>query len=313
MAAFTEQVVFTPSEDQRAQAGVLIRPTGRAARPIGLVCFHGATGHFYVPLLLTLGRALAQRGYRVVSGNTRGHDVAAQDLPWAIFSSGTGPEAYATLRLGGEGWARWDEEPHDVAGWIDFLVAQGAEHVVLIGHSLGVARITSYQALRQDPRVVGVVLASGTDHVTAVDPARLELAERLVAQGQEDALLPVAEGVPMGFAMESAAHVVHWERHAGRFAADGHTPWIASIRVPVLATGGTADASFPDLRPGLEEMRARAVQTPQFDIHLFEGADHFYRGQERELADVVAHWLETLPARRGSGRRPRWSGRRRSR
>jgi pimeloyl-ACP methyl ester carboxylesterase len=309
MRAYSEQIVFTPSEDQRAQAGVLLRPPRGAARPIGLVCIHGATNFFYVPLLIQLGRALAQRGYLFVSGNTRGHDVAAQDPPWSFFSSGTRPEAVAKLRLGGGGWARWDEEPHDVAGWIDFAVAQGAEQVVLIGHSLGVARITYYQAERQDPRVVGLVLASGADHVTAVDPARLELAERLVAEGQEDALLPVVEGVPIGFAMESAANVVHWERHAGRFAAEGHTPWIASIRTPVLATGGTADLN-PNLHARLEEMRSRAVQAPRFDIRMFEGADHFYTGQVGELAEVVAGWLATLPATRGATRRRWWWSRR---
>lgn len=312
MRAYSEQIVWTPSEDERAQVGVLLQPTGGRARPIGIVCIHGATWNFYAPLLIHLGRALAQRGYRVVSGNTRGHDVAAQDLPWSIFVSDSGPEAYAARRLGGGGWARWDDEPHDVAGWIDFVVAQGAEQVVLIGHSLGVLRITYYQALRQDPRVVGLVLASAADRVAAVDPARLELAERLVAEGREDALLPVAEGVPMIFALESAASVVHWERHAGRFATEGHLPWIASIRTPVLATGGTVDQSFPDLRADLEQMRARAVQAPRFDIHMFEGADHFYRGLERELAEVVAGWLGALPATRGASRRRWWGGRKRT-
>ncbi len=311
MSVYSEQIVFTPSEDQRVQAGILFRPMGGAARPIGIVCIHGATGFFYVPLLIHLGRALAQQGYLFVSGNTRGHEVAAHDFPWSMFS-GTRPEAFAKLRLGGGGWARWDEEPHDVAGWIDFVVAQGAEQVVLVGHSLGVKRVTYYQAERQDPRVVGLVLASGQDHITAVDPARLELAERLVAEGQEDALLPVAEGVPMGFAMESAAYVVHWERHAGRFAAEGHTPWIASIHVPVLATGGTADDRIPDLRAHLEEMRGRAVQAPRFDIHMFEGADHDYNGQVGKLAEVVAGWLEALPGTKGATHRRWWSGQKRA-
>jgi Serine hydrolase len=310
MKAYGEEIVWTPSEDQWAQAGLLIRPTASPARPVGVVSIHGATGAFYVPLLIQLGHALAQRGYPYVTGNTRGHDVAAQDIPWSLFIRGTGPEAYAGLRLGGGGWARWDEEPHDVAGWINCIVAQGAEQVVLLGHSLGVLRIIYYQALRQDPRVVGLVLVSGTDHISAVDPARLELAEQLVAEGQEDALLPVAEGIPIGFAMESAANLVHWERHGGRFAEEGHTPWIASIRIPVLATGGTADGSFPDLRADLEDMRTRAVQAPRFDIHLFEGADHFYRDQEAEFTEVVADWLDALlPATQRATSR-RWWGRR---
>ena len=291
MSVYSEQIVFTPSEDQRWLAGVLMRPTEGSARSIGIVCVHGSPGHFYVPTFVYLGRALAERGYRFVSGNTRAHDVASPDIPWPFSFR---PEDLADWRLGGEGWYRWDEEPHDVAGWIDFLVAQGAKQIVLFGHSGGVKRVTYYQAERQDPRVIGLILASGSDRVSATDPARLELAERLVAAGQEDALLPVPKGVPMVDGMESAAWVVHWERHVGRFAAEGHTPWIASIRVPVLATLGTADL-WPDLHARLEAMRSRAVQVPRFDIQVIEGADHAYTGREQELAEVVSGWLATLP------------------
>jgi pimeloyl-ACP methyl ester carboxylesterase len=310
MKAYSEDIVWTPSEDQRGQAGVLIRPTRGPARPVGVVCIHGATNMFYMPLLLQLGRALAERGYLFVSGNTRGHDVAAADVPWSFFVPGTGPEAYAGIRLGGGGWARWDEEPHDVAGWINCIVAQGVEQVVLVGHSLGVPRILYYQALRQDPRVVGLILLSGTDSVTAEDPARLALAEQLVAEGQEDALLPLVEGIPMIFAMESAAHLVHWERHVGQFAAEGHPTWIGSICTPMLATGGTADGAIPNLRAKLEDMRARAVLAPQFDVHMAEGADHFYRDHEGELTKVVADWLDALvPAPRKETSRRWWSRR----
>ena len=151
-----------------------------------------------------------------------------------------------------------------------------------------------YQALRQDPRVVGLILLDGSDSVTAGDPARLALAEQLVAEGQEDALLPLLEGIPLAFALGSAAHLVHWEHHVGHLAAEGHPTWIASIRTPMLATAGTADDEFPNLRADLEDMRTRAVLAPRFDVHIAEGADHFYRDHEGELAKVVADWLDAL-------------------
>ncbi|HEV2457723.1 MAG TPA: hypothetical protein VGS80_05105, partial [Ktedonobacterales bacterium] len=135
MSAYSEQVVFTPSEDQRFLAGVLMRPTGEAVRSIGVVSLHGSTGAFYhPPMYVYLGRALADRGYHYVSGNTRSHDVASPEArwPWSCRD-----EDVATWRLGGDGWTRWDEESHDVAGWIDFLTAQGADQIVLFGHSGG--------------------------------------------------------------------------------------------------------------------------------------------------------------------------------
>ena len=42
-------------------------------------------------------------------------------------------------------------------------------------------------------------------------------------------------------------------------------------------------------------MRERAVQAPSFDIAVIDGTDHSYTGGERELADVLANWLEALP------------------
>ncbi|HEV2237282.1 MAG TPA: alpha/beta fold hydrolase [Ktedonobacterales bacterium] len=309
MRAYTERIVFTPSADQRAQAGVLMRPTEGSARPTGIVCIHGSPGFFYFPMYVSLGRALAERGIRFVSGNTRGHDAAALDFPWPYSFR---PEDRAKWRVGGSSFVRWDEEPHDVAGWINFLVAQGAEQIVLFGHSAGAIRVLYYQAERQDPRVVGLILASGSDRVPAIDPARLELAQRLVAEGQEDALLPVPEGGPLVAGMESAANVVHLDRIVGRFAAEGHAPWIASIRVPVLATHGTVDWNT-DLPARLEAMRGRAVRAPRFDIQVIEGADHCYTGHDQEFAEVVARWLEALPVAKGTAKRRWWGGRQRSR
>jgi dienelactone hydrolase len=305
MRAYSEQIVFTPSEDQRAQAGVLMRPTEGTAQPSGIVCIHGSPAFFYFPMYVFLGRALAQQGYRFVSGTTRAHDVATLDIPWPYSFR---PDDFAHWRIGGNSWARWDEEPHDVAGWIDFLVAQGATQIVLFGHSSGVAKVMYYLEERQDPRVVGLILASGSDHVPAMDRARLELAEQLVAEGKEDALLPLPEGVPMQFGMESAASLVHLDRILRPFAAEGHTPWVANIRVSVLATRGTVDHNA-DLPVRLEGMRSRAVQASGFDIQVIEGADHCYTGHDQELAEVVARWLEALPVTRAATKRHWWGGR----
>jgi pimeloyl-ACP methyl ester carboxylesterase len=291
MGAHSEEIVFAPSEDQHWMAGVLMRPATGPARSVGILYIHGATGFFYEPSGVYLGRELAQRGYLFVSGNTRGHDVASDDLPWLFTHR---PDDVANYRLGGTSWARWDEEPYDVAGWINFLVSQGIDTVALIGHSLGGYRVQYYQALRQDPRVVGMVLASSADALTPDDPGRVELAEHLVAEGRGDEPLPLLEGQPIVVAMKSAANLAHWERIAGPFVADGHAPWIADIHVPVLATLGTIELN-PNLRDALEDMRKRAGQAPSFDIAVIDGADHSYTGRERELAEVVANWLEALP------------------
>ena len=291
MAAFQEEIVFAPSEDQRWLAGVLVRPNAQSRRSVGIICLHGANLFFYLPTYVALGRALAEQGYLYLSGNTRSARYWEHGFSLALqYASRNCTSGSAGRR----GLVPFEEVAHDVAGWIDYMVAQGAEHIVLFGHSFGVLLATYYQATRQDPRVVGLILSSGIDVVEAQDPARVQQAEDLVAAGKGTALVPLPEGVPV-FALESADWIVDWERLTSSSAAQGHTRWIASIHIPILATFGTEDFN-PNQRGSLEEMRARATQAPRFDLQAIEGADHGYTDREQVLAKVILDWLDQLPA-----------------
>jgi hypothetical protein len=104
--AYHEEIVYAPSADQRWLAGVLMRPNQDARRPVGVICIHGANGFFYSPHYVALGRALAERGYLYLSGNTRAHDVGSMDFPWPLD---TRPETGPKIHLGGAGWSRCEE------------------------------------------------------------------------------------------------------------------------------------------------------------------------------------------------------------
>jgi pimeloyl-ACP methyl ester carboxylesterase len=251
-----------------------------------------------------LGRALAARGYVFLSGNTRGHDVGNVDLPWPLSMRA---ETLPQIHLGGNAWFRFEEIAHDVAGWIDYLAGQGIEQVVILGHSFGVKCALAYQAQRQDPRVVGLILLSGSDRVAAEDPGQLELAKALVAEGKGATLLPLAEDAPP-FDVMSADLLLDWERLTTPFAAAGHLPWIEGIRTPMLAMVGTLDY-IPNLREAIEGMRARATQAPRFDLQVIEGADHAYTDRADEVAQVVLDWLAQLSPAEQFPRRSWWNRR----
>ena len=61
---------------------------------------------------------------------------------------------------------------------------------LLIGHSLGALKVAHYQALRQDPRVVGLVAASAALPAARPNPDLVALSERMVAEGRGQDLLP---------------------------------------------------------------------------------------------------------------------------
>src|SRR5262249_46338180 len=92
---------------------------------------------------------------------------------------------------GGGYWGVASEEVRDLAAWIDFAGERGFKKVILVGHSAGWAAVRSYQAEKQDSRVIGVVLASGAVRVETrpTDPEQLAEATRLTAAGEGDALV----------------------------------------------------------------------------------------------------------------------------
>ena len=60
----------------------------------------------------------------------------------------------------------------------------------MIGHSLGALKVAHYQALRQDPRVAGLVAASAALPAARPDPELTALAEKMEAEGRGQDLLP---------------------------------------------------------------------------------------------------------------------------
>ena len=76
--AYSEEIVYTDTEDGLVLEGVVIRPTTASPRPFAVVWVHGLTGRFYEKSTILICRDLASEGYTVVSGNNRGHHFGAR-------------------------------------------------------------------------------------------------------------------------------------------------------------------------------------------------------------------------------------------
>ena len=100
----TEELVQVQTADGIFHEGVVIRPATDARQPIAVLWVHGLTGRFYGAAPVGVGRGLARRGYTLVSGNNRGHDIGAPLRRGAEASI-----------LDGKAWEKFDESPHDVA------------------------------------------------------------------------------------------------------------------------------------------------------------------------------------------------------
>jgi pimeloyl-ACP methyl ester carboxylesterase len=279
--SWTEEIVHASTEDDLLLAGAAIRPVERLARTACVVLIHGNAAAFHDRPYILLGRALAARGYPVIIGNTRGHDISA--TLWK--ASDSTPFAGG----GGSGWERMEDAPRDLAAWIDVASAEQSAGIVLAGHSKGAQKVVLYGMERPDPRVIGITLASPDLHGLRV-PGEIEAARALVAEGRGMEVLPAQPWAP--WYRQSAGTVVsHAELVDRLFSASERMPGIAALKMPLLTFFGSREPHGP---AELDAIRGMASASPRVETRLIDGAHHFYSGQEGDVARVIAEWIEGL-------------------
>ncbi|MFL5732801.1 MAG: alpha/beta hydrolase, partial [Chloroflexia bacterium] len=169
---YRAEFAYVEREDGLALEGAVMCPADGDGKGVAVLWLHGNTSRFYDLAYIRLGQEMAALGYTFISCNTHGHDVAAP--VW-------GPDGEATP--GGAGWERFHEMPLDLAAWIEYAQEIRFERVVLAGHSYGAAKVVYYQAQKDDPRVVGVVLGS-PDLKYRAKPEQVVMAERMETRGE---------------------------------------------------------------------------------------------------------------------------------
>jgi pimeloyl-ACP methyl ester carboxylesterase len=286
---FPEQLVSVRSEDDIVSGGVIFTPPTRSSQRVAIIWIHGWGVHFYYPSYVGIGRALAERGYPCISANTRMHDIG----------NVAGHRRGKRIRGGGY-WGVASEEVRDLAAWIDFAESQGFEQVVLVGHSAGWAAVRAYQFERQDPRVVGMVLASGMVWAerTPTDPELLAEAERLVEEGRGDDLLRLPNRSFPSFVSAATFLDIHNTPPElfDFFGVETANPGVIRIDCPVLAFFGTdGDVGGKKDLELLKSAVARQSDGPsRVDTLMIEGADHMYTGEEAQVAQKIADWVDQI-------------------
>ena len=282
-----EELVTVRTEDGLVMTGLQVTPARPRSRRLAVIWIHGAGTNFYLPSYVAIARATASLGYPFITGNTRMHDIGS------VLT-------YQPAQLrGGSYWGLPSEEPLDIAAWVAHASARGYQEVVLVGHSAGGPAARGYLAQRDDARVVGLVMASvGVDPSQAgtEDPERLKTAREMVASGRLGDFLP-------NLRLSAATYVDYADTPPEMrdfYGAKTPNPAITRIRCPLLAWFGSREPDIgtaADLQR-LRELIGRHPQGPaRVDTRIVEGADHFYAGQETQIAKVLVDWITQLPAK----------------
>lgn len=259
--------------------GALHWPEGRA--PVGAVLlFHGNTMNFYTGAPRFLPPALTELGYVCLAFNRRGHDIlsirdsrAAEGAAFQLTH-----EAIADNRI--------------AAAW---LAARGFPHPVVIGHSNG--GMLAVQHVVDHPATPALALLSahrgGQDSVPLSCKEGLFAADRLAELTAEaHALVRAGRGKQL-MLIPGWWYVISAESFVDRVTTMPDVISLAPrITCPVLYLRGDKEppANYP-----AEEFRSSAGG--RCDIEIVPNCDHFYRGREAAVAEIVRAWLaRTLTA-----------------
>jgi len=286
--AFPEEVVYVRSGDDIVNAGIVFAAPKSQAKPVAVIWLHGWGVNFYSPTYVMIGRALAERGVTTLSVNTRMHDLGT-----------VAGHRFGKRIRGGGYWGVTSQGSLDLAAWITFATEQGFERVVLVGHSAGWSAVAAYEIERHDPRVAGMVLASGAVQVQRPerDAGLMAEATRLVQAGSGDELIRLPnKSFPSYISAATFLDLANVPPAVlDFFGLEVKSPGIASLRKPLLAFFGTRErdvggpADLEAVRASVNRYAAGAVQV---ETSMIDGADHMYTGEEAQVAQLISEWID---------------------
>jgi pimeloyl-ACP methyl ester carboxylesterase len=230
---------------------------------------HGYSGNFYSGIMAILPQALAVRGFTTLALNMRDHD--------------RGPKKNL-----------FEENLQDIAAGVEELARRRYKAIFLYGHSMGTNRVLYYQAATNDPRIAGIILTASPGNLFQwnVRMFGLEAATRVLSraqamktEGRGNEWMLINLG-PLGKALYTANHLVSLRGPETR--SDPFTN-IARTSKPLLIVHGLtdrlADSNVAD------QLKESTGTESQVTVTKIAGADHSFRGHQKELVEVIYQWL----------------------
>ena len=296
-----EALVHARASDGVVNGGAIFMPPKGKAKPVAVVWVHGWGTNFHDPAYTRIARALTELGITTFTVNTRMHDLGTS----ARFEGGR------RVRGGGY-WGITSEQSIDLDAWVAVVAEHGFSRIVLVGHSAGWPAVATYQASRRDPRVAGVVLASGPVQPLQppADAALIAEGRRLIADGKGDDLLRLP-GRSFPSFISAATYIDQVDTPASSldiFGVKSTDAAIATITCPLLAFFGTSGdvGGEADLTVVKGTARRLATGPSRITTASILRGDHMYTGEHAQVATLIATWIDqaVLPAADGVPRTP---------
>lgn len=279
-AAPLAELIGVKTEDGVLLNGLHYRP----AAPSHTVVIHipGGPGAFYgMQDMNPMAAALMANGHHFLSMNTR--------------TAGSG--GFATMAH-----AKFEDYRYDVAAAVAYAKQQGLTEIVLLGHSLGSARVVYFLAQTREPSVRGIILSGAITSPYLEAQMRWNPGQRAAFDGF---LAGLRERVRSGRGKELATY----EWGPGRNVELSAASWLSifgppadsnastvkfadSITSRVLLVHGDQDPTA--LPANAEQIYAALTKARSRELVWIQGGTHLFTGQEAAFAEAVVQWLKRV-------------------
>lgn len=179
--------------------------------------------------------------------------------------------------------------------WIAWLEEQGADRVILLGHSRGANQVARYAAAKtgSEGLLIGgtILLAPSTG---AGDAVALDEASRATA----DEWLP--QKIDFLHCRDAQVSVASYLSYMGPNSNADTLAVLEKLQVPTLVISGTADTVVPELPQRMAKINNAAVAYAQID-----GADHFFRDLfAYDVVDAITEFISDRENRENANEKP---------
>jgi pimeloyl-ACP methyl ester carboxylesterase len=186
----------------------------------------------------------------------------------------------------------------EIAAWVDWLDKQGAQRMILLGHSRGGAETALYAAERENSRVKAVVLLAPdtreTNDASAYQErykkplaAILEQAQKLVKAGKGDTLLQHTDFL---YCPDTTIAADTFVSYYGVDPSLDSAYLIPKIKQPTLLLLAGSDEVMVN-----NQKFAQLAQAGQIQINVTEGAGHFFRDLKADDAvDAITAFIKDV-------------------
>lgn len=255
---------------------------------------HGFEGNFYENNFVhVLANSLESNGIGFLSVNTRGNGKITD------FNTVEG-----TIKTIGARYELLEEAHKDITAWIDFLISEGYQEIVLQGHSLGTVKVVRYLTEgKHHNKIAKLILLAPFDkkgYLIANNKPKLEdlliKAEKVIEKGNGADLI----SGEFGDGDMSYKTFVSWYKQddLGRMyefcSKDYEFPVLKAIKVPTKIIVGSVDEYFyPTNTDNFEEaMEILLNKIPISVGKIIPDTPHSFKPHEDIMANEVISFIK---------------------